>query len=230
MGPQMEVQPRMIDGIEDKMRSRVLRESAVVAMEEWADFLSRLDVPFFNYRGSHIIEVVRIAKFLARETGADHDVVVMAAWFHDIAKPSTTGGDGTHHTESAIIAREYLLDEGLEPRFVERVCDAIEKHDGRTQDEALTPLEAQIVWESDKLSKLGLTGLLFNLFNGLRYEPNCEIGAILENRIRRSYASAAETAASMKTEPACRLAGEKMRNHDSVIKILEAELRITDMP
>ena len=220
----------MIDGIEDRMRSRVLRESAAVAMEEWADFLDRLDVPFFNYRGSHVIEVVRIAKFLARETGADYDVVVMAAWFHDIAKPSTVGGDGTHHSESAIIACEYLLNEGLEPMFVERVCDAIEKHDGLTQDEVLTPLEAQIVWESDKLSKLGLTGLLFNLFNGLRYEPNCGIKEILESRIRGSYALVAETAASMKTEPARRLAEEKMRNHDSVIRILEAELRIADMP
>lgn len=216
----------MIEGLEERMSAIVLQESAAVAIEEWTDFLNRLDVPFFNYRGTHVTEVVRIAKSLARETGADYDVVVMAAWFHDIAKPSTAGGDGEDHGKNcANTARKYLLKEGVDPEVVERVCDAIEKHMGYTRDEPVFPLEAQIVWESDKLAKLGITSMIFHLINGLRYEPNPNMDGIL-SRIRKTLPVLREIAASMNTEPGRRIANDRMRNYESFINFLESELNI----
>ena len=223
----------MIEGLEERMSAIVLQESAAVAIEEWTDFLNRLDVPFFNYRGTHVTEVVRIAKCLARETGADYDVVVMAAWFHDIAKPSTTGGGEDHEDpkkraqqhgkDCANIARKYLLKEGVDPEVVENVYDAIEKHIGYTRDEPVSPLEAQIVWESDKLTKLGITSMIFHLINGLRYEPNPNMDGILE-RIRKTLPILREIAASMNTEPGRRIANDRMRNYESFINLLESEL------
>ncbi|MFX1476224.1 MAG: HD domain-containing protein [Promethearchaeota archaeon] len=215
----------MIDGLEARMKARVLKESAAVAIEEWTDFLNRLDVPFFNYRGTHVIEVVRIAKYLARETGADYDVVVMAAWFHDVAKPSTEGTGGPHGQECAAVARTYLLKEGVNPKVVERVCDAIEKHGGYTRDEPLTPLEAQVVWEADKLAKLGITSMIFYLINGLRYEPNPNLDDILE-RMRNALPGLRKIAASMFTEPGRRTAKARMRNYESFINLLERELNM----
>jgi uncharacterized protein len=226
----------MIEGLEARMKTRVLKESAAVAIEEWTDFLNRLDVPFFNYRGTHVTEVVRIAKHLAKETGADYDVVVMAAWFHDVEKPSTVGRWGakmkrdearrTHGQASADIARPYLLEAGVAPDVVERVCDAIEKHVGYTRDEPLTPLEAQVVWEADKLAKLGITSLVFNLINGLRYEPNPNMDDILE-RARKTYeVYAKDIAASMFTEPGRRIAKARMRNYEAFIQLLESELEM----
>lgn len=215
----------MIEGLEERISAIVLQESATVAIEEWTDFLNRLDVPFFNYRGTHVTEVVRIAKYLARETGADYDVVVMAAWFHDIAKPSTIGGGDDHGKNCANIARKYLLKEGVDPEEVERVCDAIEKHIGYTRDEPVSPLEAQIVWESDKLTKLGITSMIFHLINGLRYEPNPDMDGILE-RIRKTLPELRKIAASMNTEPGRRIANDRMRNYESFIKLLESELNM----
>lgn len=225
----------MIEGLEARMKTRVLKESAAMAREEWADFLNRLDVPFFNYRGTHVLEVVRIAKYLAQETGADHDVVVMAAWFHDVSKPSTEGKWGaklkddvarhTHGRESADIARKYLLEEGVESEVVERVCDAIEKHMGYARDEPLTPLEAQVVWEADKLAKLGITSMIFHLINGLRYEPNPNLDDILE-RMRKSLPGMRKIEASMFTEPGRRIAKARMRSYESFIKLLERELKM----
>jgi uncharacterized protein len=225
----------MIEGLEVRMKARVLKESAAVAIEECIDFLNRLDVPFFNYRGTHVTEVVRIAKYLARETGADYDVVVMAAWFHDVSKPSTEGKGGkelqhdvaahNHGQESAAFARTYLQKEGVEPDVVERVCDAIEKHIGYTRDEPLTPLEAQVVWESDKLAKLGITCMIFHLINGLRYEPNPNLDDILE-RMRRSLPGLRKIAASMFTEPGRRVAEARMRNYESFLNLLEQELNL----
>ncbi|MFQ5978135.1 MAG: HD domain-containing protein [Candidatus Heimdallarchaeota archaeon] len=215
----------MIEGLEDRMRARVLQESAFVATEEWIDFLNRLDVPFFNYRGTHVTEVVRIAKYLARETGVDYDVVIMAAWFHDISKPGTIGGGGVHGKEDANTAREYLLKEGVDSDVVEKVCDAIEKHLGYTRDEPVSPLEAQIVWESDKLAKLGITSMIFHLINGLRYEPNANMDGILE-RMRKSLPGLRKIAASMNTEPGRRIANARMRNYESFISLLESELNM----
>ncbi len=215
----------MIVGLEDKMRERVLRESSATALEEWTDFLNRLDEPFFNYRGTHVVEVVRVAKHLARATGADYDVVVMAAWFHDVSKSSTTGGGGVHGKDSANIARGFLLKEGIDSEIVERVCDAIEKHVGMTLDEPLSPIEAQIVWEADKLVKLGFVGMLFDLFNGLRYEPNSDMECILK-RIQKTLLILRPTAASMNTDIAKGMASDRIRSYEIIIQILESELNL----
>ncbi len=215
----------MIEGLEARLRARVLQESAAVAIDEWTEFLNRLDVPFFNYRGTHVTEVVRIAKYLARETGADYDVVVMAAWFHDVAKPGTEGTGRPHGPECAAVARTYLLKEGVNPEVVERVCDAIEKHVGYTRDAPLTPLEAQVVWESDKLAKLGITSMLFHLINGLRYEPNPNLDDILE-RMRKGLPGLRKIEASMFTEPGRRIAKARMRSYESFIALLENELKM----
>ncbi|MGY5852720.1 MAG: HD domain-containing protein [Candidatus Thorarchaeota archaeon] len=216
---------QMIAGLEEKMRDRVLRESSATAIEEWTDFLNRLDEPFFNYRGTHVVEVVRVAKYLARENGADYDVVVMAAWFHDVSKSSTTGGGAVHGKDSANIAREYLLKEGVDSEIVEKVCDAIEKHVGLTLDEPLSPLEAQIVWESDKLVKIGIIGMLFNLINGLRYEPNSNMEGFLE-RTEEVLPLLRKIAASMNTEVAKRMANDRIHNYELFIKLLESEINL----
>jgi uncharacterized protein len=215
----------MIQGLEDKMRDRVLRESEGVAREEWADFLEKLDVPFHNYRGTHVMEVVRVAKHLAKETSADYDVVVMAAWFHDVSKPSTTGGDYVHGDESAEIARDFLLKEGLNQNTVERVCDAIRKHMGYTQSEPVEPLEAQIIWEADKLTKLGIICHLQNLMNGLRYEPNLDMDGMLA-RMKYVMPLMREIVASMSTEPGKRIANDRIRNAELFIEMFESELNL----
>ena len=149
----------------------------------------------------------------------------MAAWFHDVAKPSTVGGDGTHQKIGADFARDYLLKEGVDPDVVERVCDAIEKHIGYKLAESISPLEVQIVWESDKLSKLGITGMMFNLINGLRYEPNPNMNDVLE-RIQESLPLLREIAASMYTEPGRGIAADRMRSYEAFINLLERELNM----
>jgi uncharacterized protein len=103
------------------------------------------------------------------------------------------------------------------------VCDAIRKHGGYTRKEPLEPLEAQIVWEADKLTKIGLTSIIRHIINGVRYEPNPTMKEILK-RVKKWMSSLGEIAACMVTEPAQRMATQRLRNYEEFVESLEKEL------
>lgn len=217
----------MKPGLEDKMRVLVMGESASAALEEWSQFLSDLEVVPYNYRGDHVAEAVNFAKQLAQETSADLDIVVMATWLHDCANPNTAGTPlptGITHSEAcASKAREFLVGEGIDAPTVKRVCDAIRKHVGYTLENPLEPLEAQIVWEADKLTKVGLTSVIRQIINGVRYEPNPSMKEILQ-RVQKVMPWMQKIAASMMTEPGKRMATMRLRNSEDFINRLEKEL------
>jgi uncharacterized protein len=109
--------------------------------------------PVYNYRWEHVLAVHTLAMKLARLTGADLDVVEAAAWLHDIAKEA-----GREHPKlGAAFVREFLPTTDFPPEKVEHVARTIEDHMGLWRDEPLARLESQVLWDADKLSKLGLT-------------------------------------------------------------------------
>jgi len=110
----------------------------------------------FNYRWEHVQAVVRLAIRLAELTGADQDVVEAAAWLHDVAKPHSKD----HGRDGAIAARRILAETDFPPHKIEAVADAVKKHVGLFTDEPAEPLEAAVLWDADKLSKLGATAVL----------------------------------------------------------------------
>ena len=111
----------------------------------------------FNYRWEHVQAVVRLAIRLAERTGADREVVEAAAWLHDVAKGHNSEN---HGPDGAIAARRILAGTDLPADKIEAVADAISKHAGLWTDEPIEPLEAAIVWDADKLTKMGATAVL----------------------------------------------------------------------
>ncbi len=111
----------------------------------------------FNYRWEHVQAVVRLALRLAELTGADGEIVEAAAWLHDICK---RGRDDDHGDEGAVAAREILHSTDFPAGKIDAVADAIAKHVGLWVDEPVEPLEAAVLWDADKLSKLGATAVL----------------------------------------------------------------------
>jgi uncharacterized protein len=112
----------------------------------------------YNYRWEHVQAVVRLAVRLAALTGADPEVVEAAAWLHDVAK-----GQGTDHgQEGAQAAHRILATTGYPPQKIPSVAHAIAQHVGlwRWRDQPVEPLEAAVLWDADKLSKLGATAVL----------------------------------------------------------------------
>lgn len=122
------------------------------AKERW-----NLEAPPVNYRWEHVQAVVRLGAALARVTGADAQVVEAAAWLHDVRK---MGKDDEHGIEGAKRAREILAQTDFPADKIDLVSEAIEKHVGLFKDEPIEPLEAAVLWDADKLSKLGATSIL----------------------------------------------------------------------
>ncbi len=101
----------------------------------------------------HILRVTALAERIALAEGADLAVVRTAALLHDVAESE---GRAHHHLASAARAREILRDQP--PQFVEAVAHAIEAHRFRTEP-APRPLEAQVVFDADKLDITGAIGV-----------------------------------------------------------------------
>jgi len=105
----------------------------------------------------HILRVTALAERIAVAEGADLAVVRTAALLHDVAESQ---GRANHHLASAARAREILRD-GLNRQpadFVEAVAHAIEAHRFRTEPAPRT-LEAQVVFDADKLDITGAIGV-----------------------------------------------------------------------
>jgi len=212
----------MKDGLEEKLKQLVVSRTSTASREEWLKAQQESEVPLFNYRYSHVSQVVAVAKDLAKAPGADMDIVTTAAWLHDFAKPGMSEVPG-HGETSAKDAREILLKEGIDPDTVERICDTIRKHVGLTLDSPLEPLEAQILWEADKLVKLGVTVLAHTIVYMQKARPGFSLKDLADEL--RDYLDLAERiAASMNTERAQELARIRLDTMRSISELLDSEL------
>ncbi|HID50512.1 MAG TPA: HD domain-containing protein [Anaerolineae bacterium] len=179
--------------------------------------------PPFNYRWEHVTTIVVLAAKLAEMTGADRDVVEAAAWLHDICKDA--GND--HPREGAKFAREFLPKTDFPSKKIERVAQAIENHMGLWRDEPLTNLESQVLWDADKLSKIGLTAVFHWIGNDLsKGKPRATA-----DFIRRGRAAdwQKKTVASMHTKPARKAAKARLKAFNRLWDELDAELNGDDL-
>ncbi len=115
----------------------------------------------FNYRWEHVQEVVRLGLWLAKQTNADADIVEAAAWLHDVRKQQPR-----HGFAGAAAAEQILIATDFPPAKIAAVAEAIRQHVGlsRPVDAVpLQPVEVAVLWDADKLSKLGVQALVYNL-------------------------------------------------------------------
>jgi uncharacterized protein len=126
----------------------------------------------FEYRWEHVRAVVRLAVRLAECTGADREVCEAAAYLHDVAKIHSRAHGTDHGHDGAAMARDILAQSDFPTDKVEAVAGAIAKHVGLETSAPIEPLEAAILWDADKLSKLGATvalhGIGYQLAKGER--------------------------------------------------------------
>jgi uncharacterized protein len=119
------------------------------------------EAPVFTYRWDHVQRVVKIALWLADKTGADCDIVEAAAWLHDIRK-----GEPDHGKVGASESEEILGKTDFPAEKIAVVTDAIARHVGltrRTDAAPLEPVECAVLWDADKLTKLGASVIAYQL-------------------------------------------------------------------
>ena len=108
---------------------------------------------------SHIERVYRMAERLAKEEGADLEIVRAAALLHD-ADGTTPGSESRleHHLRSAEIAGKVLADEGWPAERIAAVQHCIRAHRYRDDREPPATIEAKCLFDADKLDVLGAIG------------------------------------------------------------------------
>ena len=97
----------------------------------------------------HFISVVRYAEELANELGGNKEVILIAAWLHDIG--SIICGRKDHHMTGAKIAEEKLKELNYPSEKIELVKKCIINHRGSKQNKRES-IEEQIIAEADAMS------------------------------------------------------------------------------
>ncbi|TAL30547.1 MAG: HD domain-containing protein [Alphaproteobacteria bacterium] len=107
----------------------------------------------------HIRRVVKSALKLAKEEGAELDVVMPAAYFHDFV--NVPKDDPRRHqasTLSASAAAEYLASAGYPAQYLDGIRHAIAAHSFSAGIPPET-IEAKVVQDADRLDALGAVGI-----------------------------------------------------------------------
>ncbi len=185
--------------------------------EEWGVSWG-VSVPY-RFRWEHVREVVKGARFLAGELAADADIAVAAAWLHDICKTQPS-----HGARGAEEAQQVLVQTDFPPAKIPAVAHAIRHHAGLFRSpraEPLQPLETAILWDADKLSKLGLPQIAALL------SSNWVQGKTLPERhdLVREYVHTwiDRTAESMNTEPARTIARVRYQEMVQFVQIWQCQ-------
>ncbi|MHA1576989.1 MAG: HD domain-containing protein [Candidatus Thorarchaeota archaeon] len=210
--------------IENQLRQMVTNSTRKAAVDEWKKSASKQRLPLYNYRGDHVEQVVRLVKEIGPTTDVDMDIVILAAWLHDLAKPGIEGIEIRHHgIASAELAEDWLAQAGYDAKTITQVADAVRKHVGLKLDKSLEPIEAQVLWEADKILKLGIIGLLQYVLNGIRITPGQNLHEIAK-KLRNFLPLAEDIAGSVVTEKGKEIAAERLKNLYQLVDMLDSEL------
>ncbi|TFG70980.1 MAG: HD domain-containing protein [Anaerolineales bacterium] len=106
----------------------------------------------------HILRVVNLAERIARQEGADLRIVRAAALLHDLGRAESQAQDMNHAAVAAERAGQLLSDWGAPRDWISAVQHAIAAHRFRALPDPQS-LEAQVVFDADKLDAIGAIGI-----------------------------------------------------------------------
>lgn len=175
----------------------------------------------FDYRFEHVAQVTALALRLAHELHADLEVVEAAGWLHDVRKQ-----EPKHALAGAAAARTILAETDFPPDKIETVAEVISKHEGLYREPdapPLQPLEAAILWDADKLSKLGAQSVLMSLSTPYVYGK--DMAARWRYVAEFADQVLGRTVESMNTKPGRRMAGRRYRSTLALLSLWAREAR-----
>ncbi len=106
----------------------------------------------------HILRVYRMSEALSRREGARWEIVRAAVLLHDV---QVEGGDREdHHLSSAGFAENILAREGWPEEDIGAVLHCIRAHRFRDREVRPETLEAQVLFDADKLDAIGAVGVM----------------------------------------------------------------------
>jgi len=119
---------------------------------------------FVNAKGSHRWDhtqrVLKLAEQIARQEGADVEVVKIAALLHDIGRVKEDQSNGTidHALVGAEMAEKILKELSLEEELIKKIVHCIKTHRFRGSHIPET-IEAKVLFDADKIDSIGAVGI-----------------------------------------------------------------------
>ncbi len=106
---------------------------------------------------SHVLRVYKLCEIIADAESANLKIVRAAAIFHDV-DGDVDVREG-HHLAAASFAEQTLREEGWERGEIEAVTHCIRTHRFRNHEEQPETLEAQVLFDADKIDAIGAVGV-----------------------------------------------------------------------
>lgn len=134
----------------------------------------------------HIAAVVKNAGILADKYGADKEVVMIAAWLHDIASITDYSLYELHHVHGAEMAYDILKEYGYDNTKIHLVQECIRNHRGSVNSEK-NSLEELCVADADAISHFdSVPSLLYLAYvqKGMGIEEGKEF---VKDKLARSF-------------------------------------------
>ncbi len=209
-----------------RLQELVRIETEIDARDVWNTCTDHIP---FNYRFEHTRSVVNTARYLQGREGGNYRVIIAAAWLHDIAKRFGMKDEpGPHHgVLSAARAKEILSTLDFSTKELEQVHEAIEYHVGLFADDVPRSLEADIIWDADKLTKVGAVSI------GHAFSIAPAFGQVTtEGMIQRGRSwleIVGKTVSAFKTETAREIGRERLEFLTGFYKRLEKEYKMEDI-
>ncbi|MCX6761109.1 MAG: HD domain-containing protein [Candidatus Nealsonbacteria bacterium] len=136
----------------------------------------------------HFVPAVGYAEELADEFGGNKEIILIAAWLHDIG--SIISGREDHHITGAMIAEEKLKELQYPAEKIELVKKCILNHRG-SQHNSKESIEEQIVAEADAMSSFdnisGIFKAAFIYENQNQGEAKSSVKRKLENKWKQLH-------------------------------------------
>lgn len=128
----------------------------MISIEKAREFYAESDAV---HDFDHVLRVLAVAEKLARIEGADLEIVHAAALLHDVAG-SAPGSEEreNHHIFSSDYAGRVLSEEGWPLERIKAAQHCIRAHRYRDGREPPATIEAQCVFDADKLDVIGAIG------------------------------------------------------------------------
>jgi uncharacterized protein len=137
-----------------------------------------------NAYNHHFKSVVMYAEQLAKKRNADLEIVLLAAWLHDIA--SIKGYYEDHHIKGTEIAYEFLKKQNYPDEKIEKVKHCIYAHRG-SKDIQRETVEADCVCDADSMSHFNTLASLFYLAINVRGLEADKANDFVKAKLQRSY-------------------------------------------
>ena len=193
-------------------------------IDAWAELEARVR-PYYevgdpSHDIAHVERVARSCHRIGVELAADLDVLMPAAYLHDVVNvPKNSPDRADASRRAAALAREILGEfRGFDQTLIARIMTAIEEH-SYSRGLAPSSLESAILQDADRLDALGAIGTMRTVTCGARMgcayyapeEPLPRVRALDDRRftVDHFFAKLLKLEATMNTAPAKREASRR---------------------